>query len=192
MLRIDARPNNLRPAACCRVAHAQSLTQTTAAGWLAVIAIALALNLIVFATTFARAQTPSDEAIPGLLVPFGTDETTIRDAYKITGPLQFTGGNRRPTLRAQALGLWFFFDAKCLNDNIRVEAPFKGPVAGIAVGETLGALKSKRGNPVREPWNFGQDKAYLYDLNPIARVRYDVAPDGRIIRIYILLRQITS
>ena len=172
--------------------NADSQPRSLACGGARRLCNCIGLNLIVFATTCARAQTPTDEAIPGLLVPFGTDETTIRDAYKITGPLQFTCGNRRPTLRAQALGLWFFFDAKGLNDNIRVEAPFKGPVAGIAVGETLGALKSKRGNPVREPWNFGQDKAYLYDLNPIARVRYDVAPDGRIIRIYILLRQITS
>ena len=165
-----------------------ALTQLTAAAWLAVFAIVLTS----FAATPVHAQPRADEAIPGLLVPFGTDEATIGEAYKITGPMLFTGGNRRPTLRSQALGLWFFFDAKGLNDNIRVEVPFSDPVAGVAIGETLAALKAKRGAPVREPWRFGQDKAYLYDLNPIARVRYDVAPDGRIIRIFILLRQITS
>ena len=142
--------------------------------------------------TLRLADPQSAEAIPGLLVPFGSDEATIRAAYKITAPMQFTGGNRRPTLRAPNLGLWFFFDAKGLNDNIRVEAPFSGSIAGVGAGETLAALQAKRGEPVSTPWDFGLDKAYLYDLNPIARVRYDVAPDGRIIRIYILLRQITS
>ena len=159
-----------------------------ASGWHFVVALAWLL----FAATHGHAQPRADEAIPGLLVPFGTDEATIREAYKITGPMQLSGGNRRPTLRAEALGLWFFFDAKGLNDNIRVEAPFKGPVAGVGIGETSAALKAKRGAPVRPPWSFGQDKAYLYDLNPISQVRYDVAPDGRITRIFILLRQITS
>lgn len=139
-----------------------------------------------------RAEPHRAESIPGLRVPFGSDEATIREAYKITAPMQLTGGNRRPTLKSPDLGLWFFFDAKGLNDNIRIEAPFKGQIAGVGVGETLAQLTQKRGKPVREPWKFGQDNAYLYDLNPIARVRYDVAPDGRIFRIFILLRQLTS
>jgi hypothetical protein len=46
-------------------------------------------------------------------------------------------------------GVWVFFDASLQVSTIRVEAPFKGAVGGVAVGATAEELKRQKGEPAR-------------------------------------------
>ena len=152
------------------------------------------LSLVVGHAASAAAQKiPVDVGaiVDGLRVQLGSDDATIRTAYGITGSLQPVKPGVT-SLRSQPDGIWFFFNSAGLNNNIRLEAPFPGFVRGIRIGDTRELLIAKLGSPLRPTWKFSQDMAYIYDLSDIAQIRYDISPDQKVVRMFVLLRKLLS
>ena len=73
-------------------------------------------------------------------------------------------------------GIWLFFSADGTVRTIRLDAPFAGRVRGIAVGDSAASLHSLLGAPLRPPWPFGGNMAYVY-RDGSGMLRYDVG-DG--------------
>ena len=154
----------------------------------------LLVSLITGNASPAVAQTsPVDigAIVDGLRVELGSDEAAIRSAYGMAGPLESVKPGVT-SLRSHADGIWFFFNSAGLNNNIRLETPFPGLVRGIRIGDTRDLLVERLGSPLRPTWKFGQDMAYIYDLSDIAQIRYDVSPDQKVVRMFVLLRKLLS
>lgn len=154
----------------------------------------LLVSLIAGMTASADAQKSTVDVgaiVDGLRIQLGSDEAAIRNAYGMTGPLQPVKPGVT-SLRSPADGIWFFFNSDGLNNNIRLEAPFGGLVRGIRIDDTRDVLIAKLGSPLRPTWKFGQDTAYIYDLNDIAQIRFDVSPDQKVVRMFVLLRKLLS
>lgn len=70
-------------------------------------------------------------------------------------------------------GIWLFFAPNGSVRTIRLDAPFGGRIHGIGIGDSEAKLVSILGSPVKPPWSFGGNTAYLYTI-PEGSVRYDI------------------
>jgi hypothetical protein len=46
-------------------------------------------------------------------------------------------------------GVWIFFDSQALVSSLRFDAPFRGKISGVAVGDDADRLRAANGEPVR-------------------------------------------
>jgi opacity protein-like surface antigen len=84
-------------------------------------------------------------------------------------------------------GIWIFFNQQKVANSIRFNAPYSGYVAGIKVGDSEKSLQVVMGNPIKAPWEFGNNTAFLYRLNADTNVRFDVnTTTGRVKTIFLM------
>ena len=80
-------------------------------------------------------------------------------------------------------GIWYFFDTAYNVRTIRYEAPFKGEVDGIMIGDSSQKVRNLKGEPNRTFW-FGFNSAWIYSPDSDAFVRYDISPEtGKVVEI---------
>jgi TIR domain len=138
------------------------------------------------ATSSLTPTTTTQVNVQGLQVALGDTRDRVQSAY----PTAKTTPNREgqpPFLNSSADGVMFFFTADGKLENIRMNAPFTGSVQGIRVGDSLDEVLKIMGAPVKPPWDFGDDKAYLYNTDQ-ATIRYDIDPSDRVHTIFYFTR----
>ena len=114
-----------------------------------------------------------------LRVDLGDGVNKVGDAYNIRAELPATGDGQ---LNAGLDGLMFFFKNNVVSE-IRADAPFAGNIEGIHIGETLDEVVAKLGQPLRPPWDFGLNKAYLFRVAGQRHLRCDIDKFGRVATI---------
>jgi len=140
-----------------------------------------------------RAATPSAQqmtagvssAAEGLSVAFGDTMERVRAAYDIRSDPTNGCASNSPclTLAAPLNGVMFFFkkDSQLLYE-IRADAPFPGSIEGVHIGDALQDVLARFGQPVKSPWNFGENKAYLFHVHG-ASLRCDINNAGKVATI---------
>jgi hypothetical protein len=58
-------------------------------------------------------------------------------------------------------------------------APIAGSLQGIRIGDPLDNVLQQLGQPYTAPWDFGDNKAYGFQLSRMV-LRYDIAKDGKV------------
>ncbi|MBU6510800.1 MAG: hypothetical protein KGR99_00655 [Betaproteobacteria bacterium] len=81
-------------------------------------------------------------------------------------------------------GIWLFFAPNGTVRTIRLDWPFAGRIHGVGLGDTEARLLELMGSPVRPPWAFAGDFAYLY-RGAHQMIRYDIG-NGRVQTIFEL------
>ncbi len=89
------------------------------------------------------------------------------------------------SLQYPELGVWFFFNVLDYVRTIGLDPPFSGEIYGLKLGDTASMLVAKLGPP-DDQMEYGLDIGVAYkktENRPF--VRYDVDPDGIIVRIFL-------
>ena len=89
-------------------------------------------------------------------------------------------------LHLRRRGIRVFFDADERAIIIRLDAPFHDGIDGIRIADRLAKLLELKGEPLREPWSFNGNLAYVFDHSSGSKVRYDVTPAGKVETIYLI------
>jgi hypothetical protein len=119
-------------------------------------------------------------AAEDLRVVLGDSMDRVKAVYGINSELS----NTSPSFNLPLSGIYFFFSAgdKTL-ENIRVDAPFRGQVEGVRIGDPLQDILTRFGQPYRTPWDFGGNKAHVYRIGGRI-VRFDIDPSGNVTTIF--------
>jgi hypothetical protein len=161
------------------------------------VGFAASVALAMFLCGVASAQTrgtPSDvkvahnaQPIPGVGVAIGDDLATVKQALNTdveAEPYDAGSHKKGMVLWQRTKGMRFFFDEMGRVDTIRLEPPFAASMGGIQLGDTLQKLTEMHGKPIRH-WGFGENEAYLYQLDDVTHVRYDVSKSGEIVTMFL-------
>lgn len=142
---------------------------------------------VTFAPPPVTPPTAAVTPIPGLDVSLGNTIDQVRDTYNLRGDLQHDCASDTPCLmlNASLTGLTFLFH----NDNkllyqIAANPPFSGSVEGVRIGDPLPGLLNRFGQPGVPPWDFGDDKAYIFYLRDLT-LRCDIDKAGNVARIFV-------
>ena len=85
-------------------------------------------------------------------------------------------------------GTWVFFDDRLLVSSLRLDAPFRGAVQGVAIGDSADRLRAGKGPPVKQFQGFGIvsgggspvfTTAWVYAPENPSFIRYDIL-DGKV------------
>ena len=85
-------------------------------------------------------------------------------------------------------GTWVFFDDRLLVSSLRLDAPFRGAVQGVAIGDSADRLRAAKGPPVKQFQGFGIvggsgspvfTTAWVYAPENPSFIRYDIL-DGKV------------
>jgi hypothetical protein len=150
--------------------------------YLRILASALAITL---AACVKTQQTKID----GLPIKPGDSTTQVQAALQTSleaEPYENSVNKGGYSLRLQSKGVWTFFGGDRKATTIRLEAPFKGSVAGIKIGDSLSTLKSKLGEPIREPSKFGNNNSYLYYVDDTYSARFDINESQKVETIFLI------
>ena len=130
----------------------------------------------------ARRALESTAASTGLRVTLGDSMDHVKSVYHIvTEP--FASG-KSLGFRLPLSGIYFFFtEADKTLENIRVDAPFEGGVEGVHIGDPISGILSRFGEPYTTPWDFGDNKAYAYNIAGRV-VRFDIDKSGKVVTIF--------
>ena len=139
---------------------------------------------LLFASSAALAETAAN--IQGMPIRHGDTVEKIQDAYKTTMvPEPFkTPDDGSRGLRLKTKGVWFFFDKSGKIDNIRLDAPFKGSVNGVKIGDSTARMREVLGEPaktVKPP--FG---GFVYYIDDRTTARINVDSDDNIETIFLI------
>ena len=94
----------------------------------------------------------------GLRVRLGDSADKVWVAYGQRAALSPAGAGQ---LVLPLSGIMVFFENNAVNE-LRVDPPFAGAVDGIRLGDKLDDVLAKLGQPLRLPWDFGDNKAYIF------------------------------
>jgi hypothetical protein len=106
--------------------------------------------------TAAPAAAPAE----GLRVRLGDSADRVWVAYGLRADLSATGEGQLTVPRS---GIMFFFKSSAVNE-IRVDPPFGGVIDGVRIGDRLGDVLARLGQPLRPPWDFGGNRAYIFGV----------------------------
>jgi hypothetical protein len=163
----------------------------------AFLAAGVTLTAVILGIALAQ---PSDTESAGSLaekggsslslgITIGDSISTVKQAFNTQAnpePFKSLGPNpRKSLLRQNTRGIWVFFNDEGLVDLIRLQRPFDAPIAAIRLGDDLAQLMEKRGKPIRQ-WEFGENVAYLYPLDDVLFVRYDVNKSREVETIFLM------
>lgn len=144
------------------------------------------ISILILITSSLYAQYPKTDGIP---IVIGDSIAQFQAAFetKLEPESYETPGNKGGyTLRLRTKGVWAFFDKEGKISTIRLDAPFKGNISGIKIGDTLLTLKNKLGDPVKKPFKFAMNESYLYYPDDTYSARFDVDSSGEIVTIFII------
>jgi len=108
---------------------------------------------------------PPSSSQSTLLVTFGDSEDKVRSVYPVVGQPTNGCGSTNPcvTLTAPTAGLTFFFKlSNHLLYEIRADTPFAGSIDGLHIGDALSDAIARLGQPITQPFAFGDAEAYLF------------------------------
>jgi hypothetical protein len=95
-------------------------------------------------------------------------------------------------LRLKSKGISVFFDRSGKAYNIRLDAPFKGSIKGIKIGDSRVALVQKFGEPVRVIKSVSgrpvqnRQEPYIYYIDDRTTARFDFDRDDVIETVFIV------
>ena len=153
------------------------------------------LLVIVFCALLCGTASAQQAKVEGLNFKLGDNVDTVKTALQTTSdpePLRYDTSipnhpNKGKTLiNLQTRGIQVVFSKNGILENIRLSTPYEGTVAGIKIGDPETKVRSVRGKPLRTPWNFGENMAFLYALDDTARVRFDINDTDGVQTIWIL------
>ena len=76
-------------------------------------------------------------------------------------------------------GLRVFFNQKGVAYKITINAPYKGSIAGIKIGDPAATVRSLMGNPINKPMNIiGANENLQYALDDTAFINFSINIDG--------------
>jgi hypothetical protein len=131
----------------------------------------------------AQQSAPIPVSIEGLSVALGDTRDKVKFAYPSATTSEHERGSEPPYLQSDADGLRFsFFDDDTLK-VVRMDAPFKGSVLGVRIGDSGDLLSGKLGQHSTIPW---ASNAYLYKTTNGAAVRYDLDSSNNVRTIYYI------
>jgi hypothetical protein len=134
----------------------------------------------------ALAQTANIEGMP---IQVGDTLDKVQDFYKTTmvpEPVKtFTG--EVTGLQLKTKGVWFFFDKDGKIDTIRLDAPFKGAVNGVRIGDSTVKMRGVLGEPIKtlkRPFS-SQSSGHIYIVDDRTTARFDVDDDNKIETVFL-------
>ena len=139
---------------------------------------ALIGSAVIALTAFAQDVKQTD-----LPVNLGDSISAVRTATN--GDIE-TQTNGVVFIHLKSQGIWVFFNQQKIANSIRFNAPYSGYVVGVKVGDSAKSLQIVMGNPMKAPWSFRDNTAYLYALNASANVRFDVNSAGQVETIFLM------
>jgi hypothetical protein len=131
---------------------------------------------------------PAEPAIEGLPVTLGDTLAKVQATYNTTleaEPYKSSVNSNGTALRLKSKGVWLFFNSDGRIVTIRLDAPFAQGIGGIKIGSTVEQMKQVRGEPVKQ-FEMAGDQAYLYPLNDVVSVRYNVNANQRVETIFLV------
>jgi hypothetical protein len=147
---------------------------------------AIALLLLSANVAAAMAQTGKVDGMP---IQVGDTIDKVQDAYKTTmvpEPVSSIHEGEKG-LQLKTKGVWFFFSKDGAIDTIRLDAPFKGTIGGVKIGDTTAKMREQLGEPIKtlKPPAVAQHEAYLYYIDDRTTARFDVDGDSKIETVFL-------
>ncbi|WP_338718170.1 hypothetical protein [Herbaspirillum sp. DW155] len=147
---------------------------------------------MLLAANLAVAQmTPAN----GLNFKLGDDVATVKAAlhtnqdpeqpespFPVQVPMQV---QMKQVLHLRTKGITVTFGRKQVAEQILLDSPFAGSVAGIKLGDNEAKIRAVMGKPIKEPWTFGTNRFFLYALDDSAYIQFTVTEDGGVQAIII-------
>jgi hypothetical protein len=90
-------------------------------------------------------------------------------------------------LRLKTRGVWFFFNKDGRIYTIRLDAPFRGAVNGVRIGDPAAKMLDVLGQPVKTlkaPVRLGAP-AFLYYLDDETTARFDLDDDNQVETVFL-------
>jgi hypothetical protein len=149
------------------------------------------------------AETPSPAAPPlqgpainieGLPVWIGDTADKVKEAYQTPlepEPADNSAIRGTTSLRLKTKGVWFFFNRDGKITTIRLEAPFKGKINGVKIGDTASKMLKILGNPAKVPRPFAGinsnllPRSYIYYLDDVTTANFQVSPDDEVDIVFL-------
>ena len=138
----------------------------------------------------ALAQTKTIEGLP---IRPGDSIEKVKTALRTTlEPEESKSALQRNTkqLRLKTKGIWAFFDPDGRVYNIRLDAPFRGNVGGVKIGDSRATLVEKLGKPAKllkgATPRLKQEDPYVYYIDDRTTVRFDFNRSAEIETVFIL------
>lgn len=141
--------------------------------------------LLLSLSALVHAQQAKTEGLP---IKLGDSPAQMQSAFQTqieAEPYESALAKGGYVLRLRTRGVWTFFNKEGKAYTIRLDAPFKGSVAGVKVGDTVLTLKKLLGEPVKKPWKWGTSESYLYYPDDTYTARFDVNDAGEVETIFI-------
>jgi len=120
---------------------------------MAKIAFAILVSMLALAPVVSLAQN-DHSPLTSCRLSQGEPVTTVKQLYGIAdGPKEMehtTPGGTSFQYHLEEYGVWVFFDNRMLVNSLRFDAPFRGKIAGVAIGDTSDQVRSVNGEPARQ------------------------------------------
>ena len=100
-----------------------------------------------------------------------------------TGP-QLPYAVKKMQLRLKTRGIWVFFEKDKVTE-IRLDAPFKGNIAGVKLGDSETKIEKTFGAPVAHS-KWGQLTGYSYYFDDVTTVRFMVNADDELETVFLV------
>jgi len=149
---------------------------------------------IAFCTFLCGSALAQQAKVEGLNFKLGDDVNTVKTALHTNvdpEPMDedsvssFNLNRGKTVIHLRTKGIQVFFSKKGVVENIRIEAPYEGSIAGIKIGDSETKVRSVMGKPLKKPWAFGANQAFLYALDDTAYIRFDINETDGVQSIYI-------
>jgi hypothetical protein len=92
-------------------------------------------------------------------------------------------------------GIWMFFDELMRVSSLRFDAPFRGRIGGIAIGDTADRLRSLRGEPIRQftglP-DLTQEKKREQQVQALLNALPDPVPKSKVLETFAEINRIRT
>jgi hypothetical protein len=92
-------------------------------------------------------------------------------------------------------GIWVFFDELMRVSSLRFDAPFRGRIGGIAIGDTADRLRSLRGEPIRQlsglP-DLTQEKKREQQVQALLKALPDPVPKYKVLETFAEINRIRT
>jgi hypothetical protein len=154
----------------------------------------LIVSLFFVFVNFAPAQADGLK-IDGLLVWLGDTVDKVKEAYNTPlDPEPSDSSTQRggTQLRLKTKGLWFFFNKEGKIYTIRLEAPFRGAINGVKIGDTAAKMMKVMGPPAKTPKpiagvpNGVLPRSYIYYPDDSTTANFQVNADDELEIVFLL------
>jgi hypothetical protein len=127
--------------------------------------------------------------IRGLNFKLGDDVNTVKTALQTDldpEPVTTADPNGGKTvIHLRTRGIWVFFSKQGVVETIRFDAPYERSIVGVRIGDSEATVRSVMGKPLKAPWAFGANQAFLYALDDTTYIRFDINETDGVQEIFI-------